>query len=71
MASPAPPVKILVPASRQIHDWHRFEEFDAAARTGDPCPHLKFADRDGAEDLTGEPGDDHVVARRATLDGPS
>jgi hypothetical protein len=50
---------------------HRFEEFDAAARTGDPCPHLKFADRDGAEDLTGEPGDDHVVARRAPLDGPS
>lgn len=50
---------------------HRFEEFDAAARTGDPRPYLEFADRDRTKDFAGEPGDGHVVARRAPLDGPS
>ncbi len=50
---------------------HCLEQFDAATGPDRAGCHLELADRDGAEDLTREPGNDHVIPRRAVLNRPA
>src|SRR5437867_3531699 len=50
---------------------HRLQEFHTAAWAGQPGPDTDLPDRDGTQDLAGEPGDDHVAAGLAALDRPA
>ena len=49
----------------------RLQQLHAAAGTGQTGLHPDLADRDGAQDLAGEAGDDHFVAWLAPLDRPA
>ena len=49
----------------------RLEQFDAAPRPRDPGGHGDLADRDGPQDLAGEPRDHHVRPRLAAQHRPA